>query len=71
MLDTEGFDTQLIKNFPFENLRPNKIIFEHKHSDGTNRIGNKFANVITLLDSLNYSIRIMDSENVFAKIKSL
>ena len=71
MLDTEGFDAQLIKNFPFENLRPDKIIFEHKHSDGTNRIGNKLANVITLLDSLNYSIRIMDDENVYAKKKSL
>ena len=57
------------KNFPFDNLKPDKIIFEHKHSDGTYQIGKEFAAVITLLESLNYSIRILDNENVYAEKK--
>lgn len=68
-LDTEGFDAQILKCFPFDVLKPNKIIFEHMHSDGTHQIGKNFASVVTLLDSLGYAIRILNNENVYARQK--
>ncbi|MFO1160374.1 MAG: FkbM family methyltransferase [Reyranellaceae bacterium] len=69
MTDTEGYDAKLLSGFPFELLRPHRILFEFKHSDGVFHIGKSFARIVTVLDSLNYNIRIADEENCMATLK--
>lgn len=33
LIDTEGFDAEILKMFPFKNHCPELVIFEHKHLD--------------------------------------
>ncbi len=37
VIDTEGYDYEIIKTIPFEILRPKVIIFEHSHLNDTDR----------------------------------
>tara|TARA_B110000003_G_C16643418_1_gene531053 strand:- start:471 stop:1193 length:723 start_codon:yes stop_codon:yes gene_type:complete len=68
-LDTEGFDTEILPTFPFEKLKPKAILFEHKHSDGTHNIGEKFANIIVQLNKHGYRVQCIDRENCLATLK--
>ena len=65
-LDTEGHDVEIIKNFPFDEIKPKAILFEHKHSDGTHNLGPKFARTIGRLNKLGYRLRCVDRENCLA-----
>lgn len=64
--DTEGYDTTILPLFPFDVLRPNKILFEVKHGDGTFNIGRKVGTLLIMLDVLGYDIRVVDHENCMA-----
>ena len=66
LTDTEGFDATIIPTFPFGLVRPDRIIFEYKHSDGVFNIGRKFGMLLCLLDVLGYNIRVDDIENCVA-----
>ena len=66
MTDTEGYDARILALFPFRNLIPRQIIFEHKHSDGVGHIGKNFANLVILLEAFGYKTRIVDDENCLA-----
>ena len=68
--DTEGYDTTLLPSFPFEQLRPKQIIFEHKHGDGTFNIGRKLGRLLIMLDDLGYDIRVTDFENCLATLRT-
>jgi hypothetical protein len=69
--DTEGMDVTLLESFPFERLKPLKIVFEFKHSDGTHRIGKKLGRFLIRLDDLGYRTRVLDVENLMAEHESL
>lgn len=64
--DTEGYDAVLLAGFPFDRLRPRRIVFEHKHADGTMHLGRHFAALILLLDAQGYRTRVLDVENCIA-----
>jgi FkbM family methyltransferase len=66
--DVEGMDAELLPTFPFSRILPKQIFFEFKHSDGFFRVGRKLANLLNILDSLNYHISVVDSENMFATL---
>ena len=66
MTDTEGLDLDILPTFPFHQIMPARIVFEFKHSDGTNRIGLKLANYLIQLDKLGYEVTVLDIENLFA-----
>lgn len=37
MIDTEGYDYEIVKQIDFERIKPNIIIYEHKHLERNNR----------------------------------
>jgi FkbM family methyltransferase len=61
--DIEGYDAELLISFPFEKLKPEKIFFEYKHSDGTFNIGRNFGMSLIYLACNNYKTKVLDMEN--------
>jgi FkbM family methyltransferase len=51
--DTEGHDYIILMNYTFE-IKPKKIMFEHKHMDGLFNIGIKYDTISNKLLSLGY-----------------
>ena len=51
--DTEGHDYTILMDYNFE-IKPKKIMFEHKHMDGLFTIGIKFYELSNKLVSLGY-----------------
>jgi FkbM family methyltransferase len=66
VLDTEGHDADLLLDFPFDSLVPQRIFFEFKHADGPFRIGRKLGQVLIVLDTLGYAVQAKDAENMLA-----
>ena len=64
--DTEGYDARLLPLFPFDRLRPNQIMFEYKHADGTFNIGRNLGRLLIMLDELGYDMTVVDVENCLA-----
>ena len=67
-LDTEGYDCMILNSYDFAEIKPKQILFEHKHSDGVNRIGKNFADLVRHLEKHNYRIQILDDENALARL---
>ena len=67
--DTEGSDVGILKDFPYQFIKPRLILFEHKHSDGTSNIGPNYASLLTQLTTQRYSLKVMDAENTLASLK--
>lgn len=56
-VDTEGHDFEILINYDFSKVKPNKITFEHKHMDGTNKTyGVKYNILMNMLTSHGYRI---------------
>jgi len=66
--DTEGHDADILLSFPFNKIKPRRILFEFKHSDGTFHIGRKLGNLITILESHGYRNRVIDAENCLSTL---
>lgn len=64
--DTEGYDCELLPDFPFDRVRPRVIVFEFKHSDGPFRVGPKLAGLLLRLEALQYDVSVLDVENMVA-----
>ena len=47
--DTEGHDYTILMNYNFE-IKPKRIMFEHKHMDGLNTVGIKYDELSNKLD---------------------
>ena len=47
-------------------LRPGRIVFEFKHSDGVFTIGCRFAGLLVLLEDNGYRTSVLDVENCMA-----
>jgi FkbM family methyltransferase len=60
--DTEGHDYTILMNYNFE-IKPKKIIFEHKHMDGLFNVGIKYTELTNRLLSLGYKKIYKDSED--------
>lgn len=67
--DTEGHDAIILSQFPFNRMKPKRIVFEHKHIDGNFRVGLKFAKLLIMLDGFGYSMKILDQENCMAQLE--
>lgn len=63
MTDTEGYDAKILATFPFRNMRPRRILFEHVHCDGVFHIGKHFAYLLIALEIHGYRTQILDGEN--------
>jgi FkbM family methyltransferase len=54
-IDTEGHDYEVIDGINLENVKPNTIVFENKHMDGTNSpLGKKYESIINYLVGFGY-----------------
>jgi FkbM family methyltransferase len=60
--DTEGHDYTILMNYNFE-IKPKKIMFEHKHMDGLLKVGMKYYELSTKLLSLGYKKTEQNSED--------
>jgi FkbM family methyltransferase len=60
--DTEGHDYTIIMNYNFE-IKPKKIMFEHKHMDGLFKVGDKYIELSNKLLSLGYKKTAQDGED--------
>jgi|TARA_Y100000310_G_C20606114_1_gene775549 FkbM family methyltransferase len=53
-IDAEGHDYDILINLDLQLIRPKKIMFEHKHMDGTNQIGIKYKKLLEHLKENDY-----------------
>jgi FkbM family methyltransferase len=60
-IDTEGYDAEIIKMFPFDTVKPKIIHFESKHISKSS-----LENVLDLLISLDYKIARDGEEDMMA-----
>ena len=68
IMDTEGYDCSIIESFPFGDISPNTIVFEHKHADGTFNLASNFLSTMNALLKNNYKVKIIDKENAIANL---
>jgi hypothetical protein len=59
MIDTEGYDFDIIKTIPFELIKPGFIVYEHSHFDET--IKNECADFLV---KLGYSLTKTESDTI-------
>jgi len=52
-LDTEGHDYDILMHYDFH-VKPRSIMFESKHTDGTNVKGSKYETLMKKLESMGY-----------------
>jgi FkbM family methyltransferase len=60
--DTEGHDYIILMNYNFE-IKPKKIMFEHKHMDGLFNVGIKYTELSNKLLSIGYKKINQNSED--------
>jgi len=68
--DTEGHDYEIIMNYSF-NIKPNKILFEHKHMDGFLTVGKKYESLKNKLKSVGYIFKYNDTEDTMFELSIL
>jgi FkbM family methyltransferase len=68
VIDTEGYDLNILKVFPFESVKPEKILFEYKHLDGAFKYEKGLKEAFSLLKSHGYNCEIVDQENALATL---
>ena len=61
-IDTEGEDHKILKDFPFDKVKPKEIVFEYKHMKKE-----ELSGVEELLAKEGYSVSRVDGENYIAK----
>jgi FkbM family methyltransferase len=68
-VDTEGHDYEILEGLDFNKLKPNKIVFEHKHMEGTNKkVGEKYQRLMERLYSNNYKLTFKDTEDTIVEL---
>ena len=69
LIDTEGYDYQIIKSIDFTKTKINKVKFEYKHLDDTFKFDIRLLELREMFNQLNYKEIDFDSENItFEKI---
>jgi FkbM family methyltransferase len=70
-VDTEGYDYEVLQGIDLNNLKPKKIIFEHKHIDGTNiSFGFKYYKIINYLFSNGYEVIKQTEDDTYLKLRN-
>ncbi len=62
-IDTEGYDYEILRSFPFQEIRPDIVIYEHKHLSADAK-----ESAISLLRRFDYSV-VVASTDVIAEAK--
>lgn len=65
--DTEGHDYNILMAYDF-NVKPRKVMFEHKHIDGLFRVGKKYEELSDRLISLGYKKVHQDMEDTIFEL---
>jgi len=69
VIDTEGHDFEILNDLDLNLLKPKKIIFEHKHMEGTNKtVGEKYNTILNKLLSFGYIKTHMDTEDTYLEL---
>lgn len=69
-IDTEGHDYEVIKGLNFNNIKPNILVFENKHMDGTNSpLGEKYKEIMDYLYSVGYEKTYEEDGDTHLKLK--
>lgn len=69
VIDTEGHDFEILNDLNLDILKPKKIIFEHKHMEGTNTtVGEKYNKILSKLFSFGYVKTYMDTEDTYLEL---
>lgn len=66
--DTEGHDFTILMDYSFE-IKPKKIIFEHRHMDGLHKIGKKYEELSNKLLLLGYKKKVKMTTILYLKYK--
>lgn len=69
-VDTGGHDFDILKTLDPKGVLPKKIVFERKHMSGTFKEGARYKDLILFLNTLGYSVSILDKENSCAELNS-
>ena len=64
LIDTEGFDYNIIKSINLKKIKINKIKFEYKHLDDTFKFEEKLYELKNYFINLNYNQIDVDKENI-------
>ena len=67
IIDAEGFDYKIIKSINFKKIFIKEIIFEKKHLNVTQKIGNRLEEIKDILLKENYELFDIDIENILAR----
>jgi FkbM family methyltransferase len=59
LIDTEGYDYEIIKLIDFEKYKPSILIFEHKHLSVSD-----YKNCLDLLKQFNYVVRLNSGDTI-------
>lgn len=63
-IDTEGHDFEIIWDINFDIMKPERIFFEHKHMEGTNKkVGKRYNQLLEHLFQKGYRVVYTDHEN--------
>ena len=70
-VDTEGYDYEVLQGLDLKKIKPKKIVFEHKHIDGTNTsFGFKYYKIINHLFSNGYEITKQTDDDTYLKLRN-
>jgi len=70
-VDTEGYDYEVLQGLNLKKIKPKKIVFEHKHIDGTNTsFGFKYYKIINHLFSNGYEITKQTDDDTYLKLRN-
>ena len=73
VVDTEGHDHVILNSLDYSNFRPDAILFEHRHADGTwsfpVRAGANFASVNQTLHEAGYTTVRLDLMDTLAVLE--
>lgn len=63
-IDTEGHDYEVLEGLDLDKLKPKRIVFEHKHMEGTNmKPGKRYRTLLAKLFSYGYNLVSFTSED--------
>jgi len=65
--DTEGHDYTILMNYSFI-IKPQKIVFEHKHMDGFCTVGQKYIELSKKLLSMGYTKKYKNTEDTMFEL---
>jgi len=69
LIDTEGFDGQILMSVDFDAVQIDEIIFERKHLDGVRKTGYRYNELVSKLNSFGYDVVKLDRQNCKASLR--